>query len=251
MIFSKTKTRFFLAISVLAIGFVSCKKTDVMQLPIPVPVAPVDVTKLTDSCYYILDGTPFICDKIYSRGSWNNGANLDTTGGWKWDPDTTFYGRSFSIRSTGIYGSVGGDLTVTFLKKFAKSQLTRNVNFMKAPVSDTMLYYPKGEQKYAVDFQGFSRYNGVVLELPTNIGSVGGFPSLLKTYNDNVYRPTVINADSQIGSKFEITNIYFFPANGSYIDHHIVEAKFNAIVFDRWENPHRLEKGYIRIHVPD
>ena len=222
-----------------------------MQLPLTVPVVPahVDVTKLTDSCSYTLDGIPYMCDKIYSNGGGNYGANLDTTGGWKWDADTILYGRSYSIRSTGVYG-VGGDLTIGFVKKFAKSELTRNVNFIKAPVSDTLLYYPKGEQKYAVDFEGFNRHNGVVLEIPTHIGSILGAPlPNLRTNTDKVYIPTAINADSQRGSKFEITNVYFFPANGVWLDHHILEAKFSAIVFDIYENPHRLENGYIRIHV--
>jgi hypothetical protein len=153
------------------------------------------------------------------------------------------------MRSTGVYGSIDGDLTITFAKKFAKSQLTRNVGGIKGPVSDTMLYYPKGEQQYAVDFDGFNRYNGVALDIPTDIGSVGGFRSILRTYSDEVYIPTTINADSQKDSKFEITNVYFLPANGSWLKSHILEAKFNAIVFDRWENPHRLENGYVRIHI--
>jgi len=249
-IFSNVKTRFFLASSVLLIGFLSCKKTYMIQLPEAVVPAPVDVTKLSDSCAYTLDGIPYICDKIYSGGGGNYGANLDTNGGWKWDPDTLLYSRSYSIRSTGVYGSYGGDLTIRLAKKFAKSQLTRNVDFIKAPVSDTLLYYPKGEQKYAVDFGGFNRHNGVVLEIPTHIGYVIGnqLPNLT-TNTDKVYIPTTINADSQKDSKFEITNVYFFPANGVWLDHHILEAKFSAIVFDIYEKPHRLENGYIRIHV--
>ena len=248
-LFSNMKTRFFLAASVLLIGFLSCKKTDMIQLPLPVPVVTVDLTKLTDSCSYTLDGIPYIVNQTYSTGGGNRGANLDTTNGvWKWDSDTLLYSRSYSMRSTGVYGSVGGDLTVTFAKKFAKSQLTSNVSGIKAPVSDTLLY-PKGEQKYAVDFDGFNRQNGVVLEIPTDIGSVGGVKAVLKTYSSEVYIPTTINADSQKGSKFEITNVYFFPANGSWLDSHILEAKFSAILFDRWENPHRLENGYIRIHI--
>lgn len=246
------KTRFFLVSTVLLLVFVSCNKTDMMQLPLPVPVvpAPVDVTKLTDSCFYTLDGIPYICDKTYRDGGSIRGANLDTTnGGWKWDPDTLMYSRDYSMRSTGVYGYNGGDLTVTFAKKFAKSQLTGNRGGIKSPVSDSLLYYPKGEQKYAVDFGGFNRYNGVVLDIPTDIGSLGGFRSVLTTYSDHVYIPTIINADSQKGSKFVITNVYVFPSNGGNLDTYIVEAKFNAIVFDRWEMPHRLENGYIRIHV--
>jgi hypothetical protein len=249
-IFSIMKTRFFLASSVLLIGFLSCKKTDMIQLPLTVPDTPVDVTKLTDSCFYTLDGIPYICDYFYSRRFANRGANLDTNGGWKWDPDTLLYSRSYSIRSSGVYGYNGGDLTITFAKKFAKSQLTRNVGFnIMGPRSDSMLYYPKGEQKYAVDFDGFNRYNGVALDIPTDIGSVGGFRSVLRTYSEQVYIPTNINTNSQKDSKFVITNVYFFPPNGSWLESHILEAKFSAIVFDRWEMPHRLENGYIRIHI--
>ena len=243
-----TKTRLFLAISVLLVGFTSCKKTDMIDLP-----SHVDVTKLTalsDSCSYTLDGISYIHYQAYEAGRRNAGANLDTMNGdWKWDSDTLQYVASYSIGSPGVNAGSGGGLKVSFVKKFAKSQLTR-IMFpgIVGPLSDTLLYYPKGEQKYAVDYDRFNSQNGVTLEIIT--GNIGGVKSVLRTYStEMVHFPTTINTDSQKNSKFEITNVHFFPANGGWLDSHILEAKFSAVLFDKDEKPYRLENGYLRIHI--
>jgi hypothetical protein len=141
----------------------------------------------------------------------------------------------------------GGRMTIHFIKKFAKAQLPRTLapGFF-APVSDTLLYNPKGNHSYAVDFERFNNQNGIVLELDTHNG---GDLVQMRTYSSQSARwPTTITNDSQKDSKFEITNIYFIPANQDYLDHHLLEAKFSCYVYDRNEKPH-LVNGYMRIHV--
>ena len=239
------KTQPFLAVFVLVITFLSCKKTEM----IPPPAPTVDVTKLTDSCYYILDGVTYICNQMYSQGRGNAGANLDTTNrGWKWDADTLQYHVSYGISSNPNSPAPGGDITLSLVKKFAKNQLTRDMSLgMVGPPSDTVLYYPKGERQYAVDFSRFNSQNGVVLKVKKRIGNT--IQEMRTHSSEMVSLPTTITDQSQKNSRFEITNVYFVPAGNGYTDRHILEVKFKAVLFDGLEKPHYLENGYIRIHV--
>ena len=239
------KTQILFAVSVLLVGILSCKKDKTWT------AEQTDLTKLSDSCSYTLDGVPFICNQLYSGGGGNAGANLDTSnGGWEWDADSLQYHVKFSINAVNLIGGgYPGDLTVRFVKKFAKSQLTRAITgSIFGPASDTLLYYPKGEQGYAVDYSRFNSQNGVVLEIATE--SIGNVRQIISTYSSEmVHLPTTIANDSQKNSTFNITNIYFVPAYGGWLDSHILEAKFEAVLFDGNENPHYLKNGYIRIHV--
>lgn len=206
----------------------------------------VDVTKLTDSCSYTIDGVTYTCDRPYSNGRGSAGANLDTSnGGWKWDADTLLYSAFYQIGYSSIPNSTqGGNLKITLVKKFGKNQLKPSAGiWVFRPVSDTLLYYPKGQRLYAVDYDRFNSQNGVVLQVMGNTGN-------MRTYS---YKPvsvsTAISNGSQKDSKFEITNVYWVPASDGWLDRHILEAKFTATVFDNDERPHRLENGYLRLHV--
>jgi hypothetical protein len=174
----------------------------------------------------------------------NAGVNLDTSnGGWKYDPDTLQYSRFYAI-GTSPDGNVehGGNLKIRLVQKFAKNELTRNFLGIEAPVSDTILYYPKGNHPYAVDFSRFNTQNGVALE--AFVETANG-RTWMSTYSDlPVLLPTAITNDSQKDSKFEVINVYNVPGNG-----HVLEAKFSANFFDKDEKVQKLENGYIRIHV--
>lgn len=240
-LFQNMKTILFFATTILLVGILSCKK-DNTETTSQTSGQQVDLTeKLTDSCSYTLDGITYICDALTGEGGGNAGANLDTLhGGWKWDADTLQYRKSYSYGVTSSFtGGNGGRLTIHFAKKFAKAQLNRMVGpGILGPVSDTLLYYPKGEYPYAVDFDRFNSQNGVVLVL-----------NGMSTYSGQmVHLPTTITTASQKDSKFEITNISFVPAYQGWWNCHLIEATFSANVFDNSEKPHHVE-GYLRIHV--
>jgi hypothetical protein len=247
-LFLNMKTKLFFATAFLLVGVISCKKdnTETTQTP----GQTVDIAKLTDSISYTLDGVTYTCNVLTGEGGGNAGANLDTAnGGWKWDVDTVQYRKNYtySVSSSFMNGN-GGSMTIHFIKKFPKAQLTRTVApGIFGPVSDTLLYTPKGNHSYAVDFERFNTQNGIVLELGTSNG--GDFVQIMRTYSVQSPRsPTTITNDSQKDSKFQITNIYSIPAYQGWWDCHLLEAKFSCYVYDKNEKPH-LVNGYIRIHV--
>lgn len=220
------------------------------MIQLPPSVEATKITTLSDSCSFTLDGVSYIHDEAYETVRRNAGANLDTMNGeWKWDSDTLQYGVSYSIGSQPSGAGTVGGLTVSFVKKFAKSQLTRAIiSGIVGPVSDTLLYYPKGEQQYAVDYDRFNSQNGVALEIITTSNS--GVKDVLRTYStEMVHLPARIKTNSEKDSKFEITNIHFFPAIESGPNSHVLEAKFSAVLFDKNEKSHRLENGYLRINI--
>jgi hypothetical protein len=241
-------TKLFFISTILLVGFLSCKKDN---NEIIIQPQQEDLTKLPDSLSYTLDGVTYTCNVLTGQGGGNAGANLDTSnGGWKWDSDTVQYFRSYDYRGSQFFaGGNGGNLTIKFVKKFAKAQLTRTVApGIFGPVSDTLLYYQKGEYPFAVDFERFNNQNGIVLDL---IGTVSGSNAvqIMSTYcYKSAGSSTTITNDSQKDSKFEIINIAFVPAYQGWWNCHLIEAKFSANVFDSNERPHHVD-GYIRIHV--
>ena len=236
-------TKLFIATAFLLASIVSCKKDNTETTPKPLPT--VDIAKLTDSVSYTLDGVTYTCNVLSGEGGGNRGANLDTAnGGFKWDVDTVQYEKNYtySVSSNFMNGN-GGRIKIRFIKKFAKAQLTRTVApGIFGPVSDTLLYKPKGKHSYAVDFERFNSQNGIALDIETRNGKMFTYSKEIALW------PTTITNDSQKDSKFEITNIYFIPDYQNYWDCHLLEATFSCFVYDRNEQPH-LVNGYIRIHV--
>jgi hypothetical protein len=246
-LFPNMKTKLFFATAFLLVGITSCKKdnTETKQTPLPT----VGVAKLTDSVSYTLDGVTYTCNVLTTEGGGNAGANLDTAnGGWQWDVDTVQYRRNYTYGVSPFMNGNGGNMTIHFIRKFAKAQLTRTVApGILGPVSDTLLYNPKGNHSYAVDFERFNNQNGIVLDLGTR--NDADRLEIMSTYSLQSPRwPTTITNDSQKDSKFEITNIYYIPAYQGWWNCHLLEAKFSCYVYDRNEKPH-LANGYIRIHV--
>jgi hypothetical protein len=232
----------FFPVLVFTICFLSCKKENYKSFSLN-PVQQIDTAKLTDSCSFTIDGNVFILDQIIAGGKGNSGANLDTTTR-KFDSDTIQYQVSYKLVSSHPQTiSNNNKLTVYFVKKICKNDLIRNVGFgIMGPVSDTTLYYPKGQHPYAVDFDRFNSQNGIVLNL--SAPSINQTDALISYINQSAYWQSSLNNNCQADSKFEITYIYNLP-NGA----HLLEAKFTANLFDRNEKLKKLENGYLRIHV--
>ena len=241
------KIKLFFVCAVLFVSFISCKRDYKETIIQP---QQKDITKITDSISYTLNGVTYACNTISGEGGGNAGTHLDTSnGGWKWNTDTLLYWRTYDYGASGSFtGGNAGWLNIKFVKKFAKAQLTGPFIGILTPVSDTLLYYPKGEYPYAVDFERFNSQNGIVLEL---LGTVSGSNATerMSTNSEKSARwPTTITNESQKDSKFEIINVAYVPAYKGWWNCHLIEAKFSANVFDRNETPHHVD-GYIRIHV--
>jgi hypothetical protein len=95
-----------------------------------------------------------------------------------------------------------------------------------------------GTKNYALDFDRDNKQNGVALSIRHNNISY-------KTYGSDSFRtPPLLSPDAQKGSKFEVINLKELKS-GAYI----LEAKFNARVFDEFKNSLQLENGYLRLRI--
>ena len=229
---------FFLSTFLFAVCFLSCKKENakiVGQNPAP----QIDTAKLTDSCFFSIDGTASVFNSIVENGKGNAAAKLDTSTK-QYDKDTIQYYISCKLINS---FSNSGELKIIFVKNFHKNQLPKDVGFgIMGPVSDTALYYPLGQHPYAVDYEGFNNQSGIVLNVFSPL--VNPIDHLITYMYRSPYLGSTLNNNCQSDSKFEVTYVYKMP-NGGYV----LEARFTANLFDRYEKVKRLENGYLRMHL--
>ena len=244
------KGRLFFYFVIITV-FLSCRK-EITQSPgqTPAPL-PVDVAKHTDSAAYTLDGLTYTCNSHYGDTWSNRGANLDTSNGvWKWDADTIQYVRTYSMGTLQAFsGDRRGNIDLSFVQKFAKKDLKQTSYQFFTTTSDTLLFSPKGNRSYMMDYNRFNTENGVLLSV--KVGSIGAVPIAWLSYasKDSPRFPPMLPSGIQKDSKFEIINLSFVPASDGYGDRYILEARFSCLLFDSDGNPHRLENGYVRIRV--
>jgi hypothetical protein len=229
---------------ILLISFVfcliSCNKKNV-DLTNNVPDPQTSISSISDSCCYTIDGMQFICDKPNSDGRGNAHASFDITIN-NWDTDTLQYRTMFGFyKASNPSAQNDGGLIIHFVKKYPKNLLIKPILGIMAPVTDTPLYV-KGIRNYAVDFDRFNSQNGIALEV---INRTGTSSEILLTYiYVSPFSATKLNNDCQNNSQFEILNVYKGPDG-----RRIIEAKFTANLFDKYEKLKRLENGYMRFHI--
>ena len=232
--------RYYIILSSFIFCLISCKKEE----GAPNTTDPqTNLSKIADSCSYTIDGMQFICDKPSTDGRGNAGANLDTTNNsWKWDSDSIQYRVMYGLdKISNTPAPNDGRLIIYFVKKYGKNQLINPIGGIMAPVTDTPLYL-KGIQNYAIDYNRFNRQDGIALEVTNRTGTSS---EILLTYiNASPFSSTTLKNDCQENSQFEIINVNKLPNGGR-----IIEAKFTANLFDKYERIKRLENGYLRINV--
>ena len=233
------RMRHYIILSSFIFCFISCKKNINESTTDP----QTNLGNITDSCSYTIDGMQFICDGPSTDGRGNAGANLDTTNNrWKWDTDSIQYRVMYGLeRISNTPAPNDGRLIIYFVKKYGKNQLVNPIGGIMAPVTDTPLYL-KGLQNYAIDFNRFNSQDGIALQVTNRTGTSS---EILFTYIDaSPFSSTTLNNDCQQNSQFEIIKVYTSPSGGR-----IIEAKFTANLFDKYERLKRLENGYLRINV--
>jgi hypothetical protein len=229
--------------AILVASFIFClisctkKNDDLTNLPDPQP----NISSIADSCSYTINGNQFICDKPNSDGRANAHANFNLTTN-SWDADTLQYRTMFGFyKMSNPAAQNDGSIIIHFIKKYPKNLLIKPILGIMAPVTDTPLYV-KGFRNYAVDFDRFNSQNGIAMEV---INRTGSSAEILMTYiYASPFSASTLNNDCQSNSQFEIINVYKGPDG-----RRIIEAKFTANLFDKYENLKRLENGYMRIHV--
>lgn len=216
--------------------FTSCKKQELDYTETP-PDQQENLIVLKDSASYTIDGKVYTCDNFDSFGKGNVKANLDSVTGY-WATDTIMYYSEFSLdKHRDEDRSDDGYIRAIFIKKYEKSQLVSSPSIPAILHPKNIVdHYAIGPYHYAQDFEKYNRQNGVNLILRKVKGS-----EIEMLYTQ---LPNRIIADSNHNVSFEITRFDAI-GDGSYL----LEAKFDAIMFDVNGTSSRVENGYIRYRV--
>ncbi len=220
----------------------SCKKDNASPVVKSV-ITPATIAYVTDSCTYTIEGKRYTCDSYVSFGRGDAGAHLDSN--HHWHSDSTQYHTEFIlIKKEDGNKTDDGYIDITFIKNYSKNQLTKTwpIN-IAGPESENELY-KKGYYKYALDYKRFNTQSGIAIDVINRLDGSSTAEHCITYIDAPAFSPTKIGANSQDNSKFEIVSFSALP-DGS----HLMEARFEANVFNPQELVKRLENGYIRIHV--
>lgn len=239
------KLHILLPLAALLLGS-SCKKQD----PVTVPEIPEVVTKspfLKDSTSFTINGKQYtnaLTNPGRSRGYGNRGVNLqlsNTNGEWSISAGYNEYwvGSADSVQyasnsSTWLKNSEGA-ITVSFIKKYKRDKALKlgNMYFPRTGV----LFYTLGDYPYAVDFERAGKDEGVAIALSVNKEPLTSYSQL------SINKESKLTAESQVKSKFKILKIEEIKGT----DFVVLEATFEATLFDKNENPIKVTDGFFRI----
>lgn len=226
---------------------VSCTK----ELQVSEELSTVSKTALKDSCSYTIDGITYTCDNQSSRGFLNAPVyvyNDTTNGDRKQDPDTTLFGRFFTLSASYKLDSSKrpGYLTIKFLRKYARNQMNNwfpDISTWLVP-KDSAVYMTPLDRPYSMDYLRFNRQNGVVIELSAYDPS----KSKIEFYYSYPYsKPrfvTTISNDDQLGSTFTLHKLEVSKSSPSEL--RFLEASFSVNIYDNNDRKRRVT-GYIKI----
>lgn len=211
--------------------FAGCKKEK------PLIEEPVAIQKeesleyAKDSISYSIDGVTYNLAKFssfYGAGNSQPYAKVDSIVNYTYYvsgiKDSVLYSRKY-----GIYNDQR-KVDVIFIKTYNKASMLRS-SILKP--KDVMDLFTVGSRKYAMDYGRDNIQNGVALSISD------GF----KTFGSDSFRtPPQLSSDAQKYSKFEIISLKKLNS-GTYI----LEAKFNAMVFNEKNESKKIQNGYLRL----
>jgi len=225
------KKKHLLGVVLALLFFAACKKDNLIIEP-PVVIEKEDPLEYAhDSISYSIDGITYKLSEFssfYGASNHQPYSKVDSIvrngyyiSGIK---DSVLYSRNY-----GIYTD-GKKVDVMFIKTYNKASMLQSLILRPKDIMDL---FTVGTRNYALDYGRDNIQNGVAISLSD------GF----KTYgSDNFRTPPQLSADAQKNSKFEITSLKKLNS-GTYI----LEAKFNATVYNEKNMSKKLENGYLRL----
>lgn len=216
--------------------FAACKKdnnNNTVKPTTPVTTNTQEVT-VADSGSYTINGKVYRLNNIAQIQTGNSEADvkLDSVVSYSQykessSKDSIYFFHTYDLNGKGAQG-----LTLALFKKYSKYDM--NKQFVYMPNNLTDIFTP-GNYVFAVDYMRENATNGVAIQI-AGIGS---------TYSTNpLVVPTTITADKEKNAHFEITKLTHVTGN-----QYILEAKFDATLFDDDENPTNVDNGYIRLNI--
>jgi len=225
------KTKILLGLATALFIFTACKKENsLIEQPVAIEKEdPLEYAK--DSISYSIDGITYNLSKFssfYKVGIGQPYSKVDSIVNYAYYisgiKDSVLYSRNY-----GIYDNQH-KVDVTFIKTYNTASLVQGTFLRQKDVIDL---FTVGSRNYAIDYGRDNIQNGIALSISD------GF----KTYGSESFRtPPQLSSDAQKYSEFEITSLRKLKS-GTYI----VEAKFNAIVFNEKNESKKLRNGYLRL----
>ncbi|MBB6237182.1 hypothetical protein HDC90_001800 [Pedobacter sp. AK013] len=225
------KSKSLLGLAIALFFFAACKKDNPIIEP-PIVIEKEDPLEYAhDSISYSIDG---ITHKLSKYSSFYSAENRQPYSKVDSIVKTAYYisGIKDSVlytRKYGIYGN-GQNVDVIFIKTYKKALMLQSLILRPKDIMDL---FTVGTRNYALDYGRDNIQNGIAISISD------GF----KTYGSDSFRtPPQLSSDAQKNSKFEITGLKKLKS-GTYI----IEAKFNAMVYNEKNESKKLENGYLRL----
>ncbi|MFF5384025.1 hypothetical protein [Pedobacter suwonensis] len=224
------KNKHLLGIVIALLFFAACKKNNpIIEPPVTEKEDPLEYAH--DSISYSIDGITY---KLSQYSSFYRASNrqpyskVDSIVGNAYYisgiKDSVLYSRNY-----GIYTN-GKTVDVIFIKTYKKASMIQSLILRPKDVMDL---FTIGTRNYALDYGRDNIQNGVAISLSDGYKTYG---------SDDFRRPPQLSSDAQKNSKFEITSLKKLKS-GTYI----LEAKFNAMVYNEKNVSKKLENGYLRL----
>ncbi|MCX2494105.1 hypothetical protein OQX63_11520 [Pedobacter sp. PF22-3] len=225
------KNKHLLGIAIALFFFAACKKDNPIIEP-PVVIEKEDPLEYAhDSISYSIDGITYKLSEYSSLSGAGNRqpySKVDSIVGNAYYisgiKDSVLYSRDY-----GIYTD-GKKVDVIFIKTYKKTSMLQSLILRPKDVMDL---FTVGTRNYALDYDRDNIQNGVAISLSDGYKTYG---------SDDFRRPPLLSSDAQKNSKFEITSLKTLKS-GTYI----LEAKFNAMVYNEKNVSKKLENGYLRL----
>lgn len=225
------KFKSLLGLAIALFFFAACKKDNPINEP-PVTIEKEDPLEYAhDSISYSIDGITY---KLSQYSSLSGASNMQPYSKVDSIIDNAYYisGIKDSVlysRNYGLYND-GQRANIIFIKTYNKASMLQSLILRP---KDIMELFTVGTRNYALDYGRDNIQNGVALSISDGY----------KTYGSESFRtPPQLGADAQKNSKFEITSLKKLKS-GTYI----LEAKFNATVYNKKNASKKLENGYLRL----
>lgn len=225
------KSKSLLGVAIALFFLAACKKDNPIIEP-PIVIEKEDPLEYAhDSISYSIDG---ITHKVSKYSSFYSAENRQPYSKVDSIVKSTYYisGIKDSVLYTRKYGisNNGQNVNVIFIKTYKKALMLQSLVLRPKDIMDL---FTVGTRNYALDYERDNIQNGIAINISD------GF----KTYGSDSFRtPPQLNADAQKNSKFEITSLKKLKS-GTYI----LEAKFNARVYNEKNESKNLENGYLRL----
>jgi hypothetical protein len=224
----------------------ACKKNEVIVEP---EIPELEIKYPGDSISFTIAGKHYTNEPVNPRltgGYSNRGTNIKRSaidGDWAWYLGGEYWvGASDSVQYSSFsktnLKNDEGNVTFEFAKVYPRNAMLYIGGFYLPRTEEN--YYKIGDYKYAVDFGREGKNEGVAIAISLKKSG------LLTSYSQYLLnKKSRLTADSHLNSRFKIVNITEEKAT----DYIILEAEFEADLFDEKEVSIKVTHGYVRLRV--